>query len=594
MRVLPFKTINLNDLNDFKPVAKNWQIVGSTYVDQSKKQTFVSKSGTGILLNTPEKGMRENLFTAFEHGDIEIELDVMMPIHSNSGLYFQGRYEVQLLDSWGVKEPQHSDIGGIYQRWDADRQVKGYEGHPPRVNAAKAPGLWQHFKIIFHAPKFDESGNKVKNAWFEEVWLNGALLHKNQEVSGPTTSASFDDEKSMGPFMIQGDHAGVAIRNIKYKLYEDKKVSLGNLQMKEYQNNSQTIPDYDTLTTQREVRTDSISSTMVTGHNPQKLIVYNGKMSIPKSGDYLFEMKIRAGGGLLLINNDTIADLDGDYSIDTPAFGLVSLQKGDVPFTLIYNKHRPYQRGLALSVEGPGIAKQDLQASGSFISNQGSGQVIVVEASNETVLQRTFMMHEGVKRTHCIAVATPKGVNYSFDLAFGSLLQAWGGSFLDVTKMWDSRGNEQLGTPIGFSVSIHGKPDFAYLENEKAIWPDSIPSNTTYKQLGYELDLNGNPKFSTQLDGAVVTNKFVPADSLRRLKRIISINAYKEIWHKVGEGSIIEKLPDGTYAIDDRNYFVDFSSNNNYQPVIRKSSGKDELLVKIPIGNQGINYTITW
>ncbi len=597
LEVLPFKTIDLNSLEGFKPVAKNWQIVGDVYVDQSKKRTFVSKPGTGILLNVPEKSMKENLFTAFEHGDIEIELDVMMPIHSNSGLYFQGRYEVQLLDSWGVKDPKHSDIGGIYQRWDKTIEVvhdRGFEGHPPKVNAAKAPGLWQHFKIIFHAPKFDASGNKIKNASFEEVWLNGALLHKNQEVTGPTRSGAFEDEKPMGPLMIQGDHAGVAFRNIKYKLYGNEKVSFNNLKMKAYQNTSQSIPKLDTLAVEREISSDSISSTMATGQNPQKLLVYNGNLNIPKTGDYLFEMKVHRGGGLLLIDRDTIVDLDGDYSIDQAKFGRVLLQQGSVPFTFIYNKHRPYQRGFALSVEGPGIAKQDLHAPGSLIIGGGDSQSIEVAMSEETVLQRGFFNHKNQKRTHVISVGSPKDIHYAFDLSFGSLLQVWSNCFLDVTKMWVARGGQQLSVPVGIPVSIHGDPDFAYLENEKSKWPDSITTNTSYRQLGYELDRHGNPEFSTGINGSVITNKFIPSDTLRRLKRIISIHSDKEIWHKLGEGSVIEELPDNTYAINDKDYFVDFSGNDRYKPIIRKLEGKDELVVKIPEGNQNITYTISW
>lgn len=596
LEVLPFTTLNLNDMSSFRPVAKNWQIVEDVNVDQTKKRTFVSSPGTGVLLNTPEKTMKENLFTVFEHGDIEMELDVMIPIHSNSGLYFQGRYEVQLLDSWGKKEFKHSDIGGIYHRWDKTKEgpARGYDGHPPMVRAAKAPGLWQHFKIIFHAPKFDASGNKVKNAWFEEVWLNGALLHENQEVTGPTRSGAFEDEKQMGPLMIQGDHAGVALRNIKYKLYEDKKVSFSNVKMKEYQNTSQSIPDLDTLVVEREVNTDSISATMALGQNPQKLLVYNGKMNVPNTGDYIFEMKVHRGGGLLLINNDTITNLDGDYNLNNPVFGLVSLIKGTVPFTLIYNKHRPYQRGLVLSVEGPGIAKYDLHAPGSLVLGGNNSQSVKIPLSEETVLQRGFFNHNDQKRTHVISVGSPKDIHYAFDLSFGSLLQVWGDGFLDVTKMWVGRGGEQLSVPVGIPVSNHGDPDFAFLENEKTNWPDSIPANGSYRQLGYKLDKSGNPTFSTGMGGATVTNKFVPSDTLRRLNRIITTSADKILWHKIGEGSIIQELPNNTYAIDDKNYFVDFSGNDGFKPSIRQSSGKDELIVKIPQGNQKITYQLTW
>ena len=64
---------------------------------------------------------KTNLLTVFEHSDIELELEVMMPKGSNSGIYLQGRYEVQLFDSWGKKVPQDTDCGAIYHRWDAAR-----------------------------------------------------------------------------------------------------------------------------------------------------------------------------------------------------------------------------------------------------------------------------------------------------------------------------------------------------------------------------------------------------------------------------------------------------------------------------------------
>ena len=222
LKTLPYTHMALEDLSDFKPTSKNWQIVSDAVVNTSKKRSISGVDGIGVLLNNSDRTSRKNIFTNFEHGDIELELDVMMPIGSNSGIYLQGRYEIQLFDSWNVKEPTYSDMGAIYQRWDktAEKGKQGYEGHPPTINAAKAAGLWQHIKIKFNAPTFDEKGNKTKNAKFDEVWLNGVLIHKNIEVTGPTRAAAFETETSMAPIMIQGDHGPVAFKNIKYKLHK--------------------------------------------------------------------------------------------------------------------------------------------------------------------------------------------------------------------------------------------------------------------------------------------------------------------------------------------------------------------------------------
>ena len=167
--------VSLENLNDFEDQAGNWKTVGDVVIDRnidihdapkdeekkSKKKRKKSKvevevphaviysAGTGILLNFDEGDQRDALLTKWEHGDIKLELEVMMPKGSNSGIYFQGRYELQLLDSWGVKNPKFSDIGGIYRNWESEPE-KIFRGIAPLSNPAKAPGLWQ--KLAIHFP----------------------------------------------------------------------------------------------------------------------------------------------------------------------------------------------------------------------------------------------------------------------------------------------------------------------------------------------------------------------------------------------------------------------------------------------------------
>ena len=593
---LPFESVNLKDLSTFKEVSGNWKITGSVYASRIKEQTISTTEGTGVLVNQPEDGKQQHLFSSFDHGDIEVEFDVLMPKGSNSGLYFQGRYEVQLFDSWGIETPQHSDIGGIYQRWDSTQKKgkEGFEGFPPKLNAAKAPGLWQHLKILFHSPKFDSSGNKTENAWFEEVWLNGMLVQEDVEVTGPTRSAAFEDEKPQGPLMIQGDHGPVAFKNIRYKLYGNEKISLGEVTMNEYNNKEVLLPNLDSLVPIRTIRTDSISALMAMGERPQKVLKYDGTMNFPIAGEYLFDLKLNGAGGLLLISNDTVLNRNGDYNLDSLGVKKITLQKGTVPFTFIYNKHRPWTNGFSLEVEGPGIQKHALQAPNSLGLNNGEPvEKIMVEIDDEPIAQRSFLMHNGNKRTHCISVGTPQRIHYAYDLEFGSILKVWNGTFLDATPMWHARGPKQLGVPAGFTVSFHGTPEFAKLENNKAKWPETVMENNDWKQLGYEFDANGFPSFSYELNKSRITDKMIPSASGRALKRSITVNGNQEIWHKVAAGESIEELPDGLFIVNDESYFVDFE-NSNLNPVIRNTGKVDELLVQILSGEQKINYSIIW
>src|SRR5215217_3069057 len=171
--------ISLNDLSAFAAPAKNWEIVGNVRADLDLANHFTTAKGNGILVSRVEKGKPgSDFYTLLQHGDMDIEMDYMMAKGANSGIYLQGRYEVQLLDSWGTVNPKSSDNGGIYERWDGNRPdgQKGYEGHAPRQNVSRAPGLWQHVKISFQAPRFDDKGMKTTNAKILYLSLNGVLV----------------------------------------------------------------------------------------------------------------------------------------------------------------------------------------------------------------------------------------------------------------------------------------------------------------------------------------------------------------------------------------------------------------------------------
>ena len=213
--------VPLDNLDAFENPGGNWTLAADAWAGYTGKGTLEqTKEGKGVVINHPAPKNRSQLVTKQQFGDIEITLDFMMAKGSNSGVYLQGKYEVQLLDSWTKQHPASGDCGGIYQRWDNSRPAghKGYEGIPPLRNACRAPGLWQHLEIKFRAPRFDAQGNKTANARFEEVYLNGVLVQSQVEVTGPTRSpSSSTEEKERGPLLLQGDHGQVAFRNIRYR-----------------------------------------------------------------------------------------------------------------------------------------------------------------------------------------------------------------------------------------------------------------------------------------------------------------------------------------------------------------------------------------
>lgn len=206
--------LTFTSLDDFvQPTA--WEVVkGVTAGPQDKSWSGVEK-GTGMLING-KSGKAGDLITKAKHGDVELTVQFMVPRGSNSGIYLQERYEVQILDSFGKSKEQIGvhDCGAIYERWDEKRNPKGFEGQAPVQNASKAPGEWQTFHIVFRAPRFDAAGQKLENARFVKVVHNGVLIHENVAVTGPTRGGK-EPEEALGALRIQGDHGPVAIRQLK-------------------------------------------------------------------------------------------------------------------------------------------------------------------------------------------------------------------------------------------------------------------------------------------------------------------------------------------------------------------------------------------
>ncbi len=113
------ENFSLANLSDFKTPSSSWHIAGDAKADINTANSLKYNSGVGILLNVPdEKNKGADLYTNLEHGDADLELDYMMAKGSNSGIYLQGRYEIQLFDSWGKTNAKAGDNGGIYERWD--------------------------------------------------------------------------------------------------------------------------------------------------------------------------------------------------------------------------------------------------------------------------------------------------------------------------------------------------------------------------------------------------------------------------------------------------------------------------------------------
>jgi hypothetical protein len=166
------------------------------------------KVENGYIEVTPGTG---DLATREKFADSQLHVEWAAPAEirgtsqnrGNSGIFLQGRYEVQVLDSY--QNPTYSDgqAGALYGQW------------PPLVNATRKPGEWQSYDIVFEAPRLD-GANVVKPAYMT-VFLNGVLLHNRKELMGPTVHrelAKYSAQPAEDSIVLQDHQNPVRYRNI--------------------------------------------------------------------------------------------------------------------------------------------------------------------------------------------------------------------------------------------------------------------------------------------------------------------------------------------------------------------------------------------
>lgn len=184
-------------LFDGKDLSK-WQAAsGGNEAKWKLADGFMEVNGTGSIR------------TKEEFGDVQLHVEWAAPSEvkgsdqgrGNSGVYLQGRYEIQVLDSYQNKTYPNGQAGSFY-------------GHfAPLVNASRKPGEWQTYDIIFRAPKKDSSGKVLAGSF--TVIHNGVLVQDHVPVQGKaTTAAEFKGDSPTGPLILQDHGNPVRFRNI--------------------------------------------------------------------------------------------------------------------------------------------------------------------------------------------------------------------------------------------------------------------------------------------------------------------------------------------------------------------------------------------
>ena len=157
---------------------------------------------------TPDGLLKEGVNSKLKHGSCQLHLEFRLPYmpkargqgRGNSGCYLQSRYEVQILDSFGL-EGKDNECGGIYTIKDSSQ------------NLCFPPLTWQTYDIDYTAATFDDQGKKLKSATMT-VKHNGMVVQDKTELDHATTAAPLKEGPEPGSLHLQNHGNPVRFRNI--------------------------------------------------------------------------------------------------------------------------------------------------------------------------------------------------------------------------------------------------------------------------------------------------------------------------------------------------------------------------------------------
>lgn len=164
---------------------------------------------SGAMVVAPKTG---DLRTKQSFGDLQLHLEFQTPARvagegqhrGNSGVFFMDRYELQILDSYENTTYANGQAASIYKQ------------HLPLVNAARPPGEWQTFDVVFIAPRFTDDGRLLRPARMT-VFHNGVLVHHDAVLQGATThrgKPAYEAHPARQPLRLQDHGHPVAFRNL--------------------------------------------------------------------------------------------------------------------------------------------------------------------------------------------------------------------------------------------------------------------------------------------------------------------------------------------------------------------------------------------
>ncbi|MDQ8183333.1 family 16 glycoside hydrolase [Pelagicoccus sp. SDUM812005] len=439
--------------------SEHWQRADSIALSADSSSFEASDAPDGAILYTHGTAEGDGyLLSKSNYSDQIVSFEYLLPSGSQAGVYLQGRYELKLATD---------SAGALASGFNPETNAP-FPSVPPLVQAAKSAGEWNAISIRFRTFRRDETFNKLANATFLEVTLNGQTVQSDAQIPNFTAGSIKQWEQYDGPLAFRAANGPIAIRKLHIDHADYDGVTVPALGEK---TNARELIDQvqlgkETFTALGCIEchtTKKGDTSFKTGPN-----LYGLFQRPPKK----HEIHEPASDARFTIE----ADLSyAKRSIRTPAVELAIASSGPqagqpyLPIMVPYSeeilsnaKLDAIYRYLATLNDAPQRGPVEV-----LVTQDGPTEYNPLEDKNEilvsdrTRIQRGSMSGVSGRSIH---VGLPFGLNYTFDPRSLAIEKIWQGGFLNAAGEWENRGGS------GFVPGFENK-EISLPENQGLIAP---------------------------------------------------------------------------------------------------------------------------
>ncbi|MGB3800455.1 MAG: PA14 domain-containing protein [Lewinella sp.] len=451
------------------------------------------------------------------------------------------------------------------------------------------PDVWQNLELAYLP------ATASTPALLVATYLNGNLVYYQQPLSGGASAGPLTLEVTAGEVAVTGfstsSQAGKAS-----SMTSDGEVDL-NLPLIHYayydvDGSPATYDAYDSQTPAKEGYISRFDLGAIRDENRDYAIRFEADLDVPKAGPYTFFLRSSTHSALFIDGEEVVGLGPDTEGIENE--GTVNLSEGTHEVRLDHYQQTNWNHLLLKYAYGEEERRSfNDMPEGQAMATPRSAEATPVETDDRPYLLRSFLNFPMArvydytqKRTHVINVGEADGPHYSYDLQNGSLLQVWRGPFVDVSEMWEGRGEPQVVRALGPAVAFDGRPQWT---GDGGSWPEE---STDLRHRRYELDGDGRPTFFFDVgNNGQVSDRFIPTDS--GLERTLTNAEGETLLTNIAAASDIRETAPGVFETVNPGLNIQVLELASGGLRLLNGEGTKRLVAELPPGEH-LTYSITW